>query len=46
MAGVLREIEGAARSLGMQLQLAPASGPDDFASAFSAMTKERAEGLR
>jgi putative tryptophan/tyrosine transport system substrate-binding protein len=45
MAGVLREIEGAARSLGMQLQLVPASGPDDFASAFSAMTKERAEAF-
>jgi putative ABC transport system substrate-binding protein len=45
MAGVLREIEGAARSLGMQLQLAPASAPDDFASAFSAMTKERAEAF-
>jgi ABC-type uncharacterized transport system substrate-binding protein len=45
MAGVLREIEGAARNLGMQLQLAPASGPDDFASAFSAMTKERAEAF-
>ena len=45
MAGVLREIEGAARSLGMQLQLAPASGPDDFASAFFEMTKERAEAF-
>jgi putative tryptophan/tyrosine transport system substrate-binding protein len=45
MAGVLREIEGAARTLGMQLQLAPASSPDDFASAFSAMTKERAEAF-
>jgi putative tryptophan/tyrosine transport system substrate-binding protein len=45
MAGVLREIEGAARSLGMQLQLAPASGPDEFVNAFSAMTKERAEAF-
>jgi putative ABC transport system substrate-binding protein len=45
MAGVLREIEGAARSLGMQLQLVPASAPDDFASAFSVMTKERAEAF-
>jgi putative tryptophan/tyrosine transport system substrate-binding protein len=45
MAGVLREIEGAARTLGMQLQLAPASGPDDFAGTFSAMTKERAEAF-
>jgi putative tryptophan/tyrosine transport system substrate-binding protein len=45
MAEVLREIEGAARTLGLQLQLAPASSPDDFASAFSAMTKERAEAF-
>jgi putative ABC transport system substrate-binding protein len=45
MAGVLREIEGAARSLGMQLQLAPASEPDEFTSAFSAMTKERAQAF-
>jgi putative tryptophan/tyrosine transport system substrate-binding protein len=29
----------------MQLQLAPASSPDDFANAFSAMTKERAEAF-
>src|ERR1700730_14962536 len=45
MAGVLKEIEGAAQTLGMQLQLAPASSPDDFAGAFSAMTKERAEAF-
>jgi putative tryptophan/tyrosine transport system substrate-binding protein len=45
MAGILKEIEGAAQTLGMQLQLAPASSPDDFASAFSAMTKERAEAF-
>jgi putative tryptophan/tyrosine transport system substrate-binding protein len=45
MAGVLREIEGAARTLRVQLQLAPASSPDDFANAFSAMTKERAEAF-
>src|SRR5437763_2254668 len=43
MAGVLREIEGAARTLGMQLQLVPASSPEDFATAFSAMAKQRAE---
>src|SRR4030088_493356 len=34
MAGVFRGIEGAARSLAMQLQLVPASRPDDFVSAF------------
>jgi putative tryptophan/tyrosine transport system substrate-binding protein len=45
MAGVLREIEVAVRSLGMQLQLAPASSPDDFASAFSAMTKAQTEAF-
>jgi putative ABC transport system substrate-binding protein len=45
MAGVVREIEGATRTLGMQLQLAPASSPDDFASAFSAMIRERAEAF-
>jgi putative ABC transport system substrate-binding protein len=45
MAGVLREIEGAARTLGMQLQLVPASSPEDFATAFSAMAKQRAEAF-
>src|SRR5579864_160820 len=45
MVGVLREIEGAARSLGMQLQLAPADVPDDFPDAFAAMTKEHAEAF-
>jgi putative ABC transport system substrate-binding protein len=44
-AGVLKEIEAAARTLGIQLQLVPAAGPDDFASAFSAMTRERADAL-
>ena len=29
----------------MQLQLVPASSPDDFPGAFSAMTKERAEAF-
>jgi putative tryptophan/tyrosine transport system substrate-binding protein len=45
MAGVLNEIEGAARTLGLQLQLVPAVGPDDFAGAFTAMTRERADAL-
>src|SRR5262249_44281188 len=30
MAGVSREIEGATQTLGLKLQLAPASSPDDF----------------
>src|SRR5215475_9264860 len=42
MAGVVRDIEDAARTLGMQLQLVPADGPDDIASAFSTMAKEHA----
>jgi ABC-type uncharacterized transport system substrate-binding protein len=45
MAGVRNEIELAARTLGLQLQLVPAASPDDFASAFAAITGERAEAL-
>jgi putative ABC transport system substrate-binding protein len=45
MAGMLKEIEGAARTLGVQLQLVSAAGPDDIAAAFSTMTQERAEAL-
>jgi putative tryptophan/tyrosine transport system substrate-binding protein len=45
MAGVLNEIEVAARTLGLQLQLVPAVGPDDFVSAFAAMAKEHADAL-
>jgi putative ABC transport system substrate-binding protein len=45
MAGVLNEIEGAARTLGLELQLVPASGPDDFAGAFAAIAREHADAL-
>jgi ABC-type uncharacterized transport system substrate-binding protein len=45
MAGVLNEIEFAARTLGLQLQLVPAVGPDDFVRAFTAMAKEHADAL-
>src|SRR5262249_1522298 len=45
MAGVLKEGEAAARTLGLQLQLVPADSPDDIAGAFTAMTRERAEAL-
>ena len=45
MASVVRDIEDAARTLGMQLQLVPADGPDDIASAFSTMAKERADAF-
>ena len=45
MAGVLKEVEAAARTLGMQLQLVPADSPDDIAGSFAAMTREHAEAL-
>jgi ABC-type uncharacterized transport system substrate-binding protein len=45
MAGVRNEIEVAARTLGLRLQLVPAANPDDFASAFAAIKGERAEAL-
>ncbi len=45
MRDMLKEIETAARALGVQLQLVGARGPDDFDRAFSAMTTERANAL-
>jgi putative tryptophan/tyrosine transport system substrate-binding protein len=45
MAGMLKEIESAAESLGTKLQLVPAASSDDLSSAFAAMTAERADGL-
>jgi putative ABC transport system substrate-binding protein len=45
MASVVKDIEDAARTLGLRLQLAPADGPDEIASAFSAMAKERADAF-
>jgi putative tryptophan/tyrosine transport system substrate-binding protein len=45
MTGMLKEIEGAARSLGVQLQLIAAAGPDDIAAAFATMGRERVEAL-
>jgi putative ABC transport system substrate-binding protein len=44
-AGMLKEIESAAQTLGMRLQLVPAAGPDDITGAFAAMTRERAAAL-
>jgi len=41
----LREVEGAARSLGIRLQRAEARGPEEFDAAFTAMARERAEAL-
>jgi len=45
MAGMLKEIESAAQSLGTKLQFVPAASPDDLSSAFAAITTERADGL-
>jgi len=41
----IRELKVAARSLGVQLQLLEARGPDEFDGAFAAMTKERVGAL-
>jgi ABC-type uncharacterized transport system substrate-binding protein len=45
MANIVKSIEDAARTLGIQLQLVPADGPDQIASAFSTMVKERADAF-
>src|SRR5262245_17594941 len=45
MANIVKSIEDAARTLGMQLQLVPADRPDEIASAFSTMVKERANAF-
>ncbi len=45
MAGMLKEIEGAARTLGVQLQLVAAAGPEDIAPAFAAIQRERADAV-
>jgi putative ABC transport system substrate-binding protein len=41
----IREVNIAARSLGLQLQLLEARGPNEFDGAFAAMAKERVEAL-
>jgi len=41
----IREMNAPARSLGVQLQLLEARGPNEFDSAFAAMTKERVGAL-
>ena len=41
----IREVKVAARSLGVQLQLLEARGPEDFDGAFAAMAKERVGAL-
>jgi putative tryptophan/tyrosine transport system substrate-binding protein len=45
MTGLLNEMEVAARTLGLQLQLVPAHGPEDVGSAFAAIARERAGAL-
>ena len=45
MAGMLKEIESAAQSLGTKIQLVSAAGPDDLSVAFAAISRERADGL-
>ena len=45
MAGMVKEIESAAQSLGTKLHFVPAAGADDLPGAFFAMTNERAEGF-
>jgi putative ABC transport system substrate-binding protein len=44
-APMLREVERAARSLGLELQVPGVQGPEDFDRAFEAMTRERANAL-
>ena len=41
----VRTVEGAARSLGIELQVVGARAPEEFESAFRAMAQARAEGL-
>ena len=45
MAGMVKEIESAARSLGIELHLVPAANPDEIPGAFAAMIKERPTAL-
>jgi putative ABC transport system substrate-binding protein len=44
-AGMLKEIESAAQTLGIRLQLVPVAGPDDITGAFTAMIREQAPAL-
>jgi putative ABC transport system substrate-binding protein len=44
MANIVKDIADSARSLGMQLQLAPADSPEDITGAFATM-KERADAF-
>ncbi len=45
MAGLVKETEAAARTLGVQLQLAAADSPDEIGGAMASVIRERAEAL-
>ena len=45
MAGMMKEIERAAQSLGIKLQLVSAAGPDELGDAFAAITRAPTDGL-
>ena len=45
MAGMLNEIQSAARTMGLRLQLVPVTNPDEIAGAFSTMTREHTDAL-
>jgi putative tryptophan/tyrosine transport system substrate-binding protein len=45
MANIVKDVEDSARTLGMQLQVVPADGPEDIAGAFSTMIKEHADAF-
>ena len=45
MTGMLKEIEGAANTLGTKLQFVPAAGAGDLEPGFAAMVRERAEAV-
>jgi hypothetical protein len=46
MAGLLQELEVAARAEGLKVQLVPASTPDDIAGAFASRAPRRVTGCR
>ena len=45
MAGMVKEAELAAQTLGMQLQFVPITSPDEIIGAFSTINRERADAL-
>ncbi|HVG50587.1 MAG TPA: ABC transporter substrate-binding protein [Xanthobacteraceae bacterium] len=45
MAGMVKDTESAAQSLGVKIQFVPSANPDDISGAFSTIVKERAEAI-